>query len=62
MEPNQPASPSPGSSVGLLAHFHKIPMEVDQPGLGLHIFRNFTVEKINMAPVNAKNWTNHLCK
>ena len=30
----------------------KIPIEVGQPGLGLHIFTNFTEEKINIAPVN----------
>ena len=36
----------------LLAQFHKIPIEVGQPVLGLDIFRNFTEEKINMAPVN----------
>ena len=31
---------------------HKISIEVSQPVLGLHIFRNFTEEKVNMAPLN----------
>ena len=43
---------SQASSVSLLAHFHKILVEVDQPVLDLHRFRNLTEEKINMASVN----------
>ena len=31
---------------------HRIPIEVGQPVLGLHIFRNFTEEKIDLAPVH----------
>ena len=50
--------PSPASSVGLLAHSHEIPIEVGQPVLGLHIFRNLTEEKINMAPVNMSKRVN----
>ena len=45
-------SPFPASSVGLLYHFHKIPIEVGQPVLGLHKFRNFTEAKISMASAN----------
>ena len=45
-------SPSPAGLVGLLAHFHKIQIEVAQPVLDFHIFRNFTEEKIPMAPIN----------
>ena len=42
----------PANSEVLLANFHKNSIEVGRPVLGLHIFRNFTEEKINMAPVN----------
>ena len=45
-------SPPPASLVGLLAHFHKIPIELSQPVRGLYISANFTEETINMASVN----------
>ena len=45
-------SPSPASSIGLLDDFHKIPIKVVQPVLGLHIISNFTEKKINMTLVN----------
>ena len=38
-------SPSPTSSVSLLANFHKIPIEVDEPALGFHIIKNLAEEK-----------------
>ena len=41
------------SQLGRLAtHFRKIPIKMEQPLLGLKIFRNLTKGKINMAPVN----------
>ena len=52
IEPNQPAFTIPASSVSLLDHFHKIPIEVGRPVLGLHIIRNLAEEKVIMAPVN----------
>ena len=47
-----PHSPSPASSADLLAHFHKIPIDVGQPVPGFHIFRNLIEKKIKMAPGN----------
>ena len=52
METSQPAFIIPACLVGLLAHFYKTPIKVGQTVLGLHIFRDLTEEKINMAPVN----------
>ena len=61
MEPRQPAFTIPANSVGLLAQFQKIPIEVGQHVLGLHIFRNFTEEKINMEPVNMSKSESTIC-
>ena len=45
-------SQSQASSVSLLAQFHIMSIEVGQPVLGLHIFRNLAKEKVGMTPVN----------
>ena len=36
-------------------------MDVGQPLLGLHIFRNLAEEKINMAPVNMSKSGPNIC-
>ena len=63
MEPSQPAFTIPSQHGRLASHFHKIPIEVGQPGLGLHIFRNFSIwqKKIKHGTSNlVKKETNHL--
>ena len=52
MEPSQPVFIIPSKLTKHASPLHKIPIEVGQPILGLHIFRNLAEEKINMAAIN----------
>ena len=61
MEPSQPAFIIP-SHVGKHARpLHKMSIEVGQPILGLHIFRNHAEEEINIAAVNMSKWGPIVC-
>ena len=53
-------SPSPTNSVGLVAYFHKVSIKLGQ-SLGLHIFRNLTEEKVNMATVSMSKSEPTIC-
>ena len=52
MEPAQPVFIIANQFGKHASPLHKMSVEVGQPVLGLHIFRNLTEEKINMAAVN----------
>ena len=51
MEPSYSAFIMPSQLRKHASLLHKIPIEVDQPVLGLHKFRNLEEERINMAAV-----------
>ena len=61
MEPSQPVFIIPSQLGKHASPLYKIPIEVGQPILGLHIFRNLTEEKINMAVVNMSKWAPIIC-
>ena len=52
MKPSQPVFIIPSQHGKHASPLHKISIEVGQPVLGLHIFRNLAEEKINMVAVN----------
>ena len=52
MEPSQSAFIIPSQLGKHASPLHKMPIEVGQPILGLHIFRNLAEEKMNMTAVN----------
>ena len=58
IEPSQPPFIIPASSLSMLTHFHKMPIQVGQPVEGERMlfwactYRNIAEKKINMAAVN----------
>ena len=51
MEPSYSALIIPSQLRKHASPLHKIPIEVDQPVLGFHIFRNLEEERLNMEAV-----------
>ena len=52
METSQPVFIIPSQLGKHASPIHELSVEMGQPALGLHIFRNLTEEEINLAAVN----------
>ena len=52
MKPSQPVFIIPSQLGKHASPLHKISIEVGQPVVGLHIFRNLSEEKIDMVAIN----------
>ena len=61
MELSQPVFIIPSQIGKHASPLHKISIEVDQPVLGLHIFRNLAEEKINMVVANMSKRGPSIC-